>query len=278
MQLSLKFRRAPTSLVLALLLAFCLVDGTAGTAGAVTGSRARAPLAPGVRPVVRSTAQAHRTIGGGAQAPRVIKRNFPNWAGYVATGPANAFTSVSASWVVPSINCSSGTSYSDAFVAFDGYGSTNPYDFQSVGTWAQCNGTHPVYSAVYEFPPAGVLAAFAVSPGVIVKASVSYLFPKITVKITDNHGHSFMHSGPSVNDPRHSVEVIAGNPTQSGKLLPLANFKKITFTSCDVNGKAIGSYTKQPLVELTMKWGTTLKAAPGNLTGGNAFSVTWYHR
>jgi hypothetical protein len=270
MQWSLKVRRALVAgSVLVLFLGVSLV---VGTGGAADGSTARAPLTPGVRTV----AAAFVAAGGVPLAPRVLKRYSMTWAGYVATGPPHEFISASASWVVPRLSCSSTAkkSYASTWVAFDGYTIYNTMTL--VGTAYECSGTRQIDGAFYDFYPAQASPGFTVTPGTVMKASIGHTAAGTTVTITDNHGHKLTGHSPAPF-PRMSAEMIVTAWSQGATPLPLVNFHKLTFTSCDVNGKAIGSYTKQPLVEVTMKSGATTKATPGNLSGGNSFSVTWDH-
>ena len=70
-----------------------------------------------------------------------------NWSGYVATDPCAEFDSVSASWTVPSVTCSSGAQYSAEWVGIDG--NTSPTVEQD-GTEGDCSGGTASYDAWYE--------------------------------------------------------------------------------------------------------------------------------
>jgi hypothetical protein len=271
MQCSIRVRRAPAAagMVLALFLGTCLVNGTAAAA---VGSKAGAPAVPGVRV---AAAQAFGPAGGMVLAPKLVKRRSPVWAAYVATGLVHQLTSVSASWVVPKLKCSStGTSYVANFVAFDGFHTASDMDL--AGTLAACVKGHATYVSAYEFYPLGIIDGFTLSAGDTVTASATYAASKITLKVTDKLGHSLTHANTAGASARNSAEILVAAPSQSGTILPLADFQKVTFTSCHVNGKALGSYRTQAVVELVMGL-TTVKATPGNLTGGTSFPVTWNH-
>lgn len=85
-----------------------------------------------------------------ASAQNSYTNNGPteDWAGYVITG--SAYSDVSASWVVPAVDCSNvtpeGTSVSYAWAGLGGYNGTTPAAnsaFEKIGTAQKCYGEEP---------------------------------------------------------------------------------------------------------------------------------------
>jgi len=87
-----------------------------------------------------------------------------NWAGYVAAGASDTFTSASANWTEPVGRCTGqGGKYAAFWVGIDGY--TSP-TVEQIGTEVDCSGFYPRYYAWYEvYPGAGVNFPHPVSPG-----------------------------------------------------------------------------------------------------------------
>jgi hypothetical protein len=71
-----------------------------------------------------------------------------------------------------------------------------------------------------------------------------------------------------------SAEVIAEAPSSSSGVLPLANFGTVDFSASMANQAALGSSSPE---ELVMQTGSTVKAQPSTLSGGESFSVSWRH-
>src|SRR5436190_4132645 len=73
-----------------------------------------------------------------------------NWSGYAAFGTPGSFNSVSASWVQPSVTCTSKNTYSSYWVGLDGYNSST---VEQLGTEADCSSGAAKYYAWYEMYP-----------------------------------------------------------------------------------------------------------------------------
>src|SRR5437899_2952963 len=69
-----------------------------------------------------------------------------NWSGFAVTG--SGVTDAKGSWIVPSVTCSSSTTYSSYWVGIDGYSSNT---VEQTGTDSDCSSGHGVYYAWYEF-------------------------------------------------------------------------------------------------------------------------------
>jgi hypothetical protein len=203
---------------------------------------------------------------------RITKSTSSNWSGYAVTG--GTYTSVSASWVQPAVNCSS-TAYSSFWVGIDGDTSNT---VEQTGTESDCNGSTPVYSAWYEmYPKFPTNYSNPVAPGDHFTATVT----------TDGRGNFTLTLTNSTRGWTQSVakklrganlasaEVIAEAPSSSGGVLPLANFGTVSFSGSTVNGATLTSSTPG-LDPITMQSGSTVKAQPSSISNG-AFSVTWKH-
>jgi hypothetical protein len=205
--------------------------------------------------------------------PAFIKNaTSTNWSGYAAV--SGHYTSVSASWTEPSVNCSS-TSYAAFWVGLDGDGSNT---VEQTGTDSDCQGSSPTYYAWYEmYPKYPVDINQTVRPGDAMSASVTAVTSSsFKLVISDStQGWTFQTTKSLSSAKLESAEAIAEAPSSSSGVLPLANFGTVNFSSTMVNGQSIGSFSPQEIVMETS--GGTVKAQPSALSGGTAFSVTWKH-
>ena len=79
-----------------------------------------------------------------------------NWAGYLATGTATTYTSVTATWKQPTVTCDDGDAgAASAFWVGLGGSSSTSQALEQIGTSADCNSTtgKPKYYAWYELVP-----------------------------------------------------------------------------------------------------------------------------
>src|SRR5206468_3717647 len=113
---------------------------------------------------------------------RITNSTSTNWSGYAVTG--SRYTSVSASWTLPTATCS-GTAYSSFWVGLDGDTSGT---VEQTGTDADCSGSTPRYYAWYEmYPKFPVNLGGTVRPGDHLSASVTTAGNgSFTLKITDS--------------------------------------------------------------------------------------------
>lgn len=197
-----------------------------------------------------------------------------NWSGYAATGGTGSFTSVSASWVQPTLTCTSKTTYSSFWVGLDGY---NNSALEQTGTEADCIGGRAEYGAWWEVLPA------AESPySVTVRAGDS-----MTASVTDNGDGTFTMTltdstegwtktttaDGSSGYQDSSAEVIAEATEVNGSIAKLSNFGRVTFTNATADGNSLGSYSP---TEIVMAGSRDTKAQPGSISGGT-FTDTWEH-
>jgi Peptidase A4 family len=198
-----------------------------------------------------------------------------NWSGYAVH--SGTYKSVSASWTEPTGKCSgnSGDKYSSFWVGLDGYSSST---VEQTGTEVDCDGSSPQYYAWYEFYPAGSVELNEhVSPGDHFTGSVTFSGTStFTLKLTDStQGWSKTETKSSSSDKRSSAEVIIEAPccTETGGILPLADFGTAHFTASKVDGSNIGSLSP---TEITMvSSGGVTEDKISALTSGTAFTGTW---
>ncbi len=205
--------------------------------------------------------------GGGRNATT----SSTNWAGYAAHG--STYTSVSASWVQPSVNCSAGDGYSSFWVGLDGYNSNS---VEQTGTEADCSGGVAYYSSWYEMYPAyPVNYSNTVRPGDHFTATVTYLGSnRYQLVLKDStQGWTKTTSKTQSGLARSSAEIIAEAPSDSSGPLPLSDFGKVSFTGSSVNGSSLGSFSSDS-IDMVDSSGTT-QASTSSLSGGTSFSVTW---
>jgi len=220
------------------------------------------------------TASASASVRREAPNHKISHSTSTNWAGYDVTG--GRYTSVSATWTQPAVNCSvTPTGWSSFWVGLDGDTSNT---VEQTGTEADCNGSTPVYSAWYEmYPKYPTNYSNPVVPGDHFTATVS----------TDGRGNFTLTLSNTTRGWTQSVskklrgaalasaEIIAEAPSSRSGVLPLANFGTASFSGATVNGATLTSSTPG-LDPITMQSGSTVKAQPSGMSSGS-FSVTWKH-
>lgn len=239
----------------------------AGLALAGTAAAGSAPVAG---------ASSSSMITGPNRVPVVGLRHgtSTNWAGYAADGGPGAFNSVTATWVQPSVSCTSQNTYSSYWVGLDGDTSST---VEQLGTEADCSGGSPSFYAWFEmYPRRGyVIGNVNVRAGDSYTASVTYRGSgNYLLSLRDNTTRAAFSTTQKLNSARRtSAEAIVEAPW-SGGVLPLANFGKANFTGAMANGSALGGFS--PLDPITMDNPYGMVATPSKFTAGNtAFSVSW---
>jgi len=248
---------------------------TAGIVGAgLTGAAVAGPLpaagasVPAAAPIVIVPTPAGLATQGGA----AVKSS--NWSGYdVVGGP---FTSVSSSWTQPKATCTATLTYAAFWVGLDGDGSNS---VEQTGSDADCHAGTAHYYAWYEMYPRGpVTFSNPVQPGDAFSASVTSTGSgHFTLVITDST-RNWTQTVHATYKPAklESAEVIAEAPTSTA-VLPLTDFGRVSFTSAMVDGVPLGTAGPDRKLVMVTYPGEVVKAQPGPLTGGSAFSITWKH-
>lgn len=170
-----------------------------------------------------------------------------NWAGYVAGSDSGQeqFSRVSASWVQPTANCSSGQGSSAFWVGLGGADGQSQ-SLEQAGTEADCSSSGSAsYFAWYELLPAApVRLGVAVSPGDHISTAVIVSGSQVTISLTDSTSGNTTTKTLEMDDPDvSSAEWIAEAPSacdESGDCQPLTltDFGSVTFTnaSATANG------------------------------------------
>jgi len=197
-----------------------------------------------------------------------------NWAGYAVTG--GRYTSVSASWVQPAVNCSvTPTGWSSFWVGLDG---DTTGTVEQTGTEADCSSGKAVYSSWYEmYPKFPKNYPDTVSPGDTFTASVTTDGKgnfSLTIRDT-TRGWGHTTSARLKSAKLGSAEVIAEAPSSSGGVLPLADFGAANFSAAKANGTSFANLSGRDAINMVS--GGTTKASTGSISSSGAFTVTWKH-
>lgn len=241
--------------------------------GAVLALAVSLPLSLAATPAAVE-ATAGTTVGATAGVPIIGLRHdtSTNWAGYATSGAKGSFTSVSATWVQPSVDCTAQNTYSSYWVGLDG---NNTSTVEQLGTEADCSSGSPSYYAWFEmYPrPGYYINGVGVKAGDSYTASVTYQGSgKFLLTLADNTTRKSFSTTQKLGSARlGSAEVIVEAPW-SGGVLPLADFGTASFSAARANGSAIGNSSPDPI---TMENPYGMVATPSKLQGGSAFSVTW---
>jgi hypothetical protein len=212
-------------------------------------------LPTGTRPAGGVSQVSHQTV------------TSSNWAGYAATG--GPFTSVSADWVQPAGNCSTGDQYAAFWVGLDGYSSST---VEQTGSEVDCVGRTAEYYAWWEMYPGGSEEInHTVKAGDLFVASVTYEGSnRFLLSLVDTTQRwTYTTTQTLAGAARSSAEVIAEAPccTYGGGVLPLTNFGTVNYTAATVNSTDLCNTTP---VEITMP-----DTSVSPITGCDKFSVTY---
>ena len=248
--------------------------GAAGATALFVAPAAFAATTTTAAPLQITAAQAHQETHGlhALKTKSNSTVQSSNWSGYAATGSNGEFTSVSASWVQPTLTCTSKTTYSSYWVGLDGYSNSA---LEQTGTEADCIGGKATYGAWWEVLPASESAySVTVKAGDSLSASVvDNGNGTFTMKLTDSTqgwSKSTTADGSSGYEDS-SAEVIAEATEVNGSIAKLSNFGTVNFTNADADGSALSGYSPN---EIVMAGSSDVKAQPSSISGGS-FSVTW---
>jgi hypothetical protein len=222
-------------------------------AGAATGSGlGGGPVVGAVSGMVQPGRPASRTtlsMAGLARSTDPLVVPSANWAGYVATGAAGGYTSVSSSWVEPTGQCGQGDQYSAFWVGLDGLSDST---VEQAGSEVDCSGSTAEYSAWYEmYPAAPVYFTNPVKPGDAFSGSVTYENDAFQITLADStQGWTQTLTRSLAAAERSSAEVVAEAPccTASGGVLPLTDFGSASFTSAMVNGAGLCDASPEQII------------------------------
>jgi Peptidase A4 family len=235
-----------------------------------------AVLAGALLAVVPASAQAG-VLKPHAPAPdhKIGHSNSTNWSGYAVTGQG-PYTSVSASWTQPAVDCTkTPTGYSSFWAGLDG-DTTNTVE--QTGTEADCSSGKPVYYGWYEmYPKFPVNYSNPVVPGDSMSASVTYLGSgQFRLTLSDATQGWTKTTQARLNHPKlGSAEVIAEAPSSSGGVLPLADFGTANFSGATADGSPMASLSGLDPITMVSSSGA-VEAKPSSMSNSGSFSDTWY--
>jgi Peptidase A4 family len=249
-----------------------------------------------------TTAQASRTNAITSISPETAVSS--NWAGYVVgltdgtTAASATFTSVSAQWVQPAVNCGVGESSYSAFWVGLGGATDASQALEQIGTASNCRAGTAAYSMWYELvPAASVKIKFKVFPGNVIAASVRVKGTQATLQIKNltrrtNFTKKLRVSAPHLSSAEWIAEAPSGcNAAGRCIQLPLANFGSISFSRAAATaaghagtiGDPSWTATAIKLIEQPSVLGRTIAtqpspngATPSTLSAdGMSFAVDW---
>jgi hypothetical protein len=212
---------------------------------------------------------------------KVSRGSSTNWSGYALGGPG-PYTSVSASWTQPAVDCATTRSGWSAFwVGLDG---DTTETVEQTGTEADCSSGKPIYGAWYEmYPRSSVSLHEPVSAGDSFTASVTYagkaffgLTSKFVLSLSDTtQGWSRTETKFLRTAKLGSAEAIAEAPSSLLGVLPLSDFGAVAFSGVSVNGSLLSASTPgiEPITMVSEEG--AVEAEPSAIAGGS-FSDTWY--
>ncbi len=235
----------------------------------------------------------------GAFAATPQSADSANWSGYVAGGDADGgsdqFSSVSGSWVEPSVDCGSNQDNASFWVGLGGAGQQSGA-LEQVGTGTDCSASgSDDHFAWYELVPAApVRLDLQVSPGDRLAGRVSVSGTNVTVSLVNQTSGASVTKSLQMDTPDvSSAEWIAEAPSScdsSGcQPVPLANFGTVNFSNATAtaNGHtgtiSDSSWSTQPVTLSGSSGSTDIGTAgsgggaePSGLSAdGSSFSVDY---
>ena len=215
--------------------------------------------------------------------PAVTTTYSSNWSGYVATNPY-PYTSVSASWTVPSVSATS-PAYSAVWVGIGGVDRNSNRLLQAGTEQDVLSNGSAIYFAWHEVYPRPSVFAASVSPGDSITVTIS----RVSANASEWRLLIVRNSGTildlTVNTRTNfaseaTAEFVVERPSirPRNQLAALANFGTVTFSGCNTSQGALASLTDASMVIMTSN-GTssgTYLAQPGTLDwAANSFSVLY---
>ncbi len=176
-------------------------------------------LAP-LNPAVAGAVIAHR--------PRVAATTYQagwassNWSGYAITG---SFSSVTGSWVVPSVLATKSATYSSDWVGIDGF---NNSSLIQTGTESDYYSGSAHYGVWWEILPAAAtfISSMTVHPGDVMAATITKgSSGSWTIKINDTTTGQGFSTTSTYTGPGTSAEWVLEAPTVGGRLATLAHYQ-----------------------------------------------------
>jgi hypothetical protein len=162
-----------------------------------------------------------------------------NWSGYsVASQTGQSFSSVSGSWVQPSVSttASAGDGFSAFWVGLGGASQDSP-SLEQIGTSADVQNGQASYYAWYELVPAAQQRLdLPIQPGDHMAGRVSVNGSNVTLSLSDQTTGQSVNKTLQMDNPDvSSAEWIAEAPAMVSaggeQILPLADFGQVSFNN-----------------------------------------------
>lgn len=202
-----------------------LLAGFGLMASVMSAPGLQAMAAPAISHHPRIAAGVHRNLGWASS----------NWSGYASTASA-PYTSVTGTWIVPTVLPTRKATFSSSWVGIDGF--NNSSLIQS-GTEQDYYRGAAHYSAWWEIlpAPATVIPTITISPGdhmsvTITRGSGS----SWTISISDVTTSQSFSTTQTYTGPGASAEWIEEAPTVGGRIATLAHYGQSTFDPGTANG------------------------------------------
>ena len=260
-------------------MALAVMIGTAAAAADVASASPFLSLAfsaPAVSPGHPMVRPGGLAVPGARSAAASKEIGSTNWSGYAVSGSDGAYRSVSASWTMPAVTCSSGDRNASFWVGLDGYGKQSR-SVEQTGTDANCSGRTAEYNGWYEMYPAKpVFFRAKVRPGDHLTASVTFhganTYKLVLKDSIRGWSHTVIRHQAGLD--RASAEVVTEAPSSAKGVLPLADFGAIRFAAARVNGKVLRKL--HPIKIVMIDGGGLGKDSTSALAAaGGAFHNTW---
>ncbi|GIG61960.1 hypothetical protein Lfu02_63320 [Longispora fulva] len=192
------------------------------------------------------------------------------WGGYTAYG--QTFTSISATWNIPALDCSANRGIASPWVGLDGWDSST---VEQIGIDFDCTSGRAQYKPWVEmYPQDSIYFTNTVRAGDSMTGSVhddgGHWYTLTLADSTQGWTKTFrkyLANAGSVN-----AEAIM-EPIGGGNVPKLARFDALRFSDVTVDGHPIGDYSTH---RSSVTRGTTVLATTGSLSGGG-FPITWQH-
>ncbi len=203
-----------------------------------------------------------------------------SWTGYTVTkGFAQLqVVAITASWVVPQVNVSSGDGYSSAWI---GIGGQLDKTLIQVGTEHNVVNGQATYDVWYELLPAFAVTVsnVTIAAGDTIVASLTLLDAAVNqwnIKISDTTNGLTFDQNFVYNSTLSSGEWIVERPTINGQVTNLADFGSVTFTDCGIQANSTTgsisnfSYSR---IQMVNQQAAQLASAASLGNDGSSFAV-----
>jgi hypothetical protein len=176
--------------------------------------------------------------GGGGGGSTSFGWASSNWSGYaLSSKTSGTYSSITGSWVVPSVSPSNGSTYSSNWIGIDGFNNSSLIQTGTEQDYSSSGGAQ--YYAWWEILPASeqLIPSITVHPGDTMSASIQNDGGGMwTITLTDTTDGQSYTALEAYSGPAQSAEWIEEAPTIGGHVATLANYGETTFDPGTVNG------------------------------------------